>query len=73
MSHSDQRSTALNYWMERDPTMLYWKEEINNTLYIPSVQAATEKGASVTFQANPPDSVYKDGKLYYLNTGDLKG
>ena len=57
--------------------------ELKKALYIPSypqdifsVQAATEKGASVVFQPNSAELIYKDGtkfnvekqgRLYYLN------
>ena len=62
------------------------KATLRNALFIPSypqdifsVQAATERGASVTFQPDSAELTYKDGtkfviekhgRLYYLNTYD---
>ena len=62
------------------------KATLQNALFIPSypqdifsVQAATERGASVTFQPDSAELTYKDGtkfviekhgRLYYLNTYD---
>ena len=62
------------------------KATLQNALFIPlypedifSVQAATERGPSVTFQPDFAELTYKDGKkfviekhgrLYYLNTYD---
>ena len=69
-----------------DTTGRYVSATLKNALYIPaypqnifSVQAATERGASVTFISDSAELVYKDGtkfniekhcRLYYLSTFD---
>ncbi len=68
-----------------DSTGRYVTASLKNALYIPSypqdifsVQAATEKGASVVFHPMSAELISKDGtkfdiekhgKLYYLNIG----
>ena len=67
-----------------DSTGTPFKATLQNALFIPSypqdifsVQAATERGASVTLQPHSAELTYKDGtklviekqgRLYYLNT-----
>ena len=73
--------------MIKDVDGKYVKATLTNALFIPSypqnifsVQAATDKGASVTFQPNLTMLMYKNkskikivkrGRLYYIQTYDI--